>query len=114
MQQFHHKAIKRFDLSGQIYDESMLERLKNEYIRLITIGMQSDGYVPRLDIPVDFTLEYIEKKEIFEFTLSIYAVYVGKRNSQWITGIDGYKAIPIQQNKSSEFSQDQESTLKQN
>jgi len=112
VQQFHHKTVKKFNLDGQIHDESAVPRLKNEYIRLLSLQMKSEGYVQRIDIDPDFTVEYIEEKEIFNFKLSVYGVYVGKRNSEWIAGIDGFKAISTQQNKSSESSQDQESTLK--
>lgn len=112
MSQFHHKKIKQFSLNGQIHDESSIPRLKGEYIRLIVTEMRETGYSPRFDIEPDFTIEYIEDKEYFHFELSVYGVYVGKRNSKWIVGIDGYKAIYIQQNKSSESLQDQASPLK--
>lgn len=113
MPQFHHKTIKKFDLDGQIHDECAVPRLKNEYVRLLCMQMKSEGYVPRIDIDPDFTVDYVEEKEIFKFKLSVYGVYVGKRSSEWIAGIDGYKAIYTQQSKSSESSQDQESTLRQ-
>lgn len=107
MRQFHHKPIKKFPLEGQIHDESLVPRLKIEYIRLIVLQMKSMGYVPRFDIEPDFTIEYIENKEIFTFKLSVYGIYVGRRNSEWIVGIDGTKAIHTQKNKSKEYSQEQ-------
>jgi hypothetical protein len=69
--------------------------------------MRSLGYVPRFDIEPDFTIEYIENKEIFAFNLSVYGVYVGRKSSEWIVGIDGTKPIAIQKNKSKEYSQEQ-------
>ena len=112
MSQFHHKAIKRFSLNGQIHDESAVPRLKNEYVRLLSLQMKAEGYAPRFDIDPDFTVEYVEEKEIFNFVLSVYGIYVGKKSSEWIIGVDGYKPIRTQQSKSNESSQDQESTLK--
>jgi hypothetical protein len=107
MTQFHHRQIKHFNLSGIIHDESAIGRLKNEYIRLITSEMKFAGYAPRFDLEPDFTVDYDEKKKIFEFELTIYGIYVGKRKAQWIAGVDRYNAIHTQKNKSKEFLQEQ-------
>jgi hypothetical protein len=106
MDNFHHRPLKRFSLDGNIHDDSALWRLKNEYTALLFSEMRIAGYVPRLDISADFTIEYNEQKQYFEFKLSLYGVYVGKRKSEWITGIDETKAIYTQKSKSSELSQE--------
>jgi hypothetical protein len=103
---YHHKPIKRFYLDGIIHDDSMIGRLKEEYIRLLTSEMKLSGYVPRIDLDPDFTIRYNDIKNYFEFELSIHAVYAGKRKSEWIAGIDGANPIFIQQTKSSEYLQD--------
>jgi hypothetical protein len=103
---YHHKPIKRFYLDGIIYDDSMIGRLKDEYIRLLVSEMKLSGYVPRIDLDPDFTIRYNDIKNFFEFELSIQAVYAGKRKSEWIAGIDGTNPIFIPQNKSSESLQD--------
>jgi hypothetical protein len=69
--------------------------------------MKLSGYVPRLDINADFTLKYNQQKQYFEFELSIYGVYVGKKKSEWITGIDETRAIYIAQSKSKESLREQ-------
>lgn len=107
MVNYHHKAIKKFSLEGNILDDALIGRLRWEYVKLINSEMVLSGYVPRLDIDPDFTIQYNEQHKYFEFTLSIYGVYVGKKKSEWILGIDGVTAIPIQTNKLNEFSQDQ-------
>lgn len=112
MSQFHHRKIKQFCLDGNIHDESAIPRLKGEYIRLLVSEMRETGYSPRFDIEPDFTIEYIQDKEYFKFELSVYGVYVGKRNSKWISGIDGHKAIYIPQSKSEESSSAQASASK--
>jgi hypothetical protein len=109
MESLHHRPIKRFFLEGDIYDDAALIRLKAEYIKLLILEMKLSGYVPRLDIDPDFTIEYNIKAEIFRFQLSLHGVYVGKKKSEWIQGIDGSWVIPIPQSKSSEFSQEQAS-----
>jgi len=107
MANYHHKPIKKFSLDGVIHDDSAIGRLKGEYIRLVVSEMRLCGYVPRFDIEPDFTIDYNEKKKYFEFELTIYGIYVGKRKSEWIAGIDGTKPIGIPKNKLKEFSQEQ-------
>ena len=107
MTTFHHKPIKRFGLSGVIHDEALIARLKIEYIRLIDAEMRVAGYAPRLDIDPDFTISYNEKKKYFEFILSVYGIYVGRKKVNWIIGIDGNTAIHTQKSKLNVFSQEQ-------
>lgn len=107
MERYHHKQIKKFSLSGAIHDESAIGRLKTEYVRLITSEMRISGHVPRFDLEPDFTVDYNENKRIFEFELTLYGIYVGKRKAEWIDGVDGYKAIYTQKSKSSESLREQ-------
>jgi hypothetical protein len=104
---YHHKAIKKFYLDGVIHDESAIGRLRGEYTRLLVSEMRLCGYVPRLDIDPDFTVDYNEKKNYFEFKISLHGVYAGKRKSEWIAGIDGTKPIYIQKSKSNESLREQ-------
>jgi hypothetical protein len=106
MANIHHKPIKRFHLNGNIHDEASLWRLKVEYQKLLDSEMILSGYVPRLDINQDFTVDYNYENKYFEFELSIYGVYVGKKKSEWIAGIDETKVIYTQPSKSSAFSRE--------
>lgn len=103
MKNIHHKPIKRFGLDGVIYDDSGLWRLKIEYMRLLLLQMRAAGYVPRFDIPVDFTIEYNERKNYFEFEISLYSVYVGKRKSEWILGVNGTTVLHVPPSKLNEY-----------
>jgi hypothetical protein len=103
MENMHHKPLKRFGLSGNIYDDSEMWRLKGEYINLLVSEMRFAGYVPRLDIDIDFTIDYNEAKQHFEFEISMYAIFVGKKKSEWILGVDSTRVVPILQNRLSEF-----------
>jgi hypothetical protein len=105
MESFHHRVIKKFNIDGIIHDDSALSRLKREYENLLVSEMRLSGYVPRIDINSDFTLEYNYTKQYFEFTLTMYGIYVGKKKSEWIIAVDETKPIYTQKNKSSEYSQ---------
>jgi len=104
---YHHRAIKRFSLDGNIHDDSAIARLKIEYLNLLATEMKLSGYVPRIDINPDFTIRYNEQHKYFEFELSIYGVYVGKKKSEWISGVDETRPIFTPQNKLKEFSKEQ-------
>lgn len=102
---YSHKPIKKFGLKGEIYDDSYITRLKDQYIFMIISVMRSHGYVPRYDIDTDFTIGY--NGRTFDFQLSVYGVYVGKDKAKWIIGIDKNKPVTLpttQKNKSSEVS----------
>lgn len=100
-----HKNIKRFYIDGEIYDESVVPRIKGEYIFMLQTMMRSKGYLVRFDIDPDFSLSYNGKT--FDFGLSLYGVFVGKKKAQWYDGVDKNKLIPVstQKNKSDERSQ---------
>jgi hypothetical protein len=106
METFQHKPIKRFALDGVINDDAAIYRLQQEYIRLLVSEMRLSGYSPRIDIDPQFTLSYNQNKNYFEFTLSVYGIYIGRKKSEWILGIDGTKPVYTQQIKSKEYSQD--------
>ena len=91
-------------MAGTIGDDADIWRLKYEFIRLVEMDMRSAGYVPRIDINPDFTLDYNHEKDYFEFSISIYGIYLGKRRSQWITGVDETRIIYTQKSKSEESS----------
>lgn len=100
-----HKNIKRFYIDGEIYDEGVVPRVKEEYIFMLKMMMKSKGYLVRYDIDPDFSLSYNGKT--FSFGLSLYGVYVGKKKAQCYDGVDKNKLIPAstQKNKSGEHSQ---------
>ena len=101
MNNFIHKSIKHFYLDGQIYDDAFIPRLKNEYINILNTQMRILGYAPRIDIDPQFTTEYNGK--YYNFKLSVYGTFVGKRNAQWIQALDGIRPIYIQENKLNEL-----------
>lgn len=111
MNNFIHKPIRRFHLDGQIYDDSFIPRLKEEYIRILETQMRLQGFAPRLDIDSDFTIEYTGK--LYNFKLSVYGTYVGKKNAECLTGIDKNKPVYTQKSRSEMYLRDQESQSNQ-
>ena len=104
---FMHKKIKRFELTGQITDDSFIPRMKEEYVRLLSESMRDTGYVIRLDIDPDWSISYTGN--YYEFILSVYGSYIGKKNASCIEGLDKNRPIYTHQSKSGGSSQDQES-----
>ena len=99
MEKIYHRPIKRFGLEGKIHDDADLARLKLQYLKLVLLQMRLSGYVPKFDIDTDYTIQYNYNKKYFEFELSIYGIYVGKKKSQWILGINKNQVLYYQQNK---------------
>ena len=88
---FLHKRIKRFELSGQILDDAIIARMRQEYIRLLSESMRYEGYVIRLDIDPDWSLSYTGNH--YEFILSVYGSFIGKKAAACIDGLDKNRAI---------------------
>jgi hypothetical protein len=88
---FLHKRIKRFELTGQITDDIFIPRMKGEYIRLLSESMKDTGYVIRLDIEPDWTISYTGNH--YEFILSVYGAYVGKKQASILIGLDKNRGI---------------------
>ena len=108
---YMHKRIKRFELSGQITDDIFIPRMKLEYTRLLAETMKDVGYVQRFDIEPDWSLSYTGN--YYEFILSVYGSYIGKKNAACIDGLDKNRPIYTPQSKSGESSTGLESTLNQ-
>ena len=106
-----HKRIKMFQLEGQILDDKCIGRMKEQYISLLSQSMKEQGYVIRLDIDPDWTIQYTGNH--YEFILSVYGSYIGKKNAACIDGLDKNRPIYTRPNKSEESSLDRESTLNQ-
>ena len=51
--------------------------------------------------------DYNSKKKYFEFEITVHGVYVGRKQSEWIDGIDGHKVIYTPPNKLKESSRAQ-------
>jgi hypothetical protein len=107
VESFHHKPIKKFNFSGIIQDDSAIGRLKGEYVRLLVSEMKLSGYVPKFELDPDFTIDYNEQKRYFEFEITVYGIYVGRKKSEWILGIDGNRPVYIQRSRSRESLQEQ-------
>ena len=100
-----HKKIKRFELVGVIADDSFILRMKEQYIKIMSELMKDDGYVQRLDIDPDWSLSY--ENNHYNFILSVYGSYIGKREAACIDGLDKNRPIYTPQNKLSESSKTQ-------
>lgn len=91
------KKLKSFGMQGQIHDDSAIPRLRNQYVSLIESDMRSQGYVPILDLDIQFSLSYDEPTDTYEFDIVIYGVYVGRKKSYLYEGFSGQNLVPRQQ-----------------
>lgn len=83
-------------MQGKIHDDSAIPRLRKQYEHMIEEDMRMNGYVPILDLDIQFSLEYDESNDTYEFDLVIYGVFVGRKKSQDYEGFSGQNLIPRQ------------------
>lgn len=89
-----HRPIRKFSFAGQLKDDSIISRAKSEYERLIVQGMRDEGCVPVLDLETLWSTSYDPKTELYDFVISMFGIYVGRRKSSIIEGMSGQKLLP--------------------
>jgi hypothetical protein len=88
-----HKTIKRFGMEGKIGDDADFTRLRSQYESLIVQEMRDLGYVPVLDLGPYWSTSYVKLEETYEFIVSVYGVYIGRRRSWEVEGISAGREI---------------------
>lgn len=84
-----HRPIKKFGFKGQLGDDSRFEGLRKQYETLIIQGMRDVGYVPVLDLDTLWSTSYDQQNECYNFTISMFGIYVGRRKAFLIEGMSG-------------------------
>ncbi|NDB81296.1 MAG: hypothetical protein EB127_00895 [Alphaproteobacteria bacterium] len=87
------KQIHNFSITGVIKDDSHLIKAREHYERLLVQQMRDGGYVPILDMSPQFNLIYVEQKNQYGFTLTMFGVFVGKKKAMSIEGFSGQEFL---------------------
>jgi hypothetical protein len=90
-----HKAIKRFQMDGNINDDSDISRLREQYIKILTDQMRDEGYVRLLDLDPAWTIVYDHKTEHYSFLLTVHGVHYGKTKAAKLYGISNAREVPL-------------------
>lgn len=89
-----HEDIKRFTEDGKLRDDADIVRIKDVMTRTVEDKMRVEGYVPVIDLDVNWTTWYIEKEKCYGFTISLYGIHVGEECKDGIA-YSGGKLIRI-------------------
>lgn len=84
-----HEDIKRFTEDGKLRDDADIVRLKDVMTRTVEDKMRTEGYVPVIDLNVNWTTWYIEEEKCYGFTISLYGIYVGEECDDGIAYSEG-------------------------
>lgn len=87
-----HKQIKKFQICVKFKDDSDIIRIRNQYENLLSSDMRNKGYLRVLDLDPAFSVEFTG--ESWNFIMTIYGMYVGKRKAKEWEGIAQWKLIP--------------------
>jgi hypothetical protein len=90
-----HKAIKRFQIDGQIRDDSDIARLREQYVKLLVNQMRDEGYVQVLDLTPAFSIEYDKTKSTYKFLLTMHGVFYGKVRARELYGVANSREVPV-------------------
>jgi hypothetical protein len=61
---------------------------------LLVHDLRSKGWVPVLDLDTQWATSYDHITDTWDFKISIYSIYLGKRKAQEWEGFAGSKLIP--------------------
>lgn len=92
MTTYHHKQIKRFQVSVQFRDDSDIIRMRHQYESLLIDKMRGEGYSRVLDIDTAFSIEFTG--ETWKFLMTLQGIYVGRKKAWQSEGITQGKLIP--------------------
>lgn len=96
-----HKNVKRYYLAGEVKDDKDFPRLRSQYEDMLLRDMREAGYIPVLDLGTFWSTEYNAIDEKYNFVLTLYGVYVGRKRSWKVEGVSNGMEIlrHIQKNK---------------
>ena len=89
----HNKKIKDFTIEGEVADDKFIFGHREKMEKVLDDNMRDSGYVPHLDLDTNYRISYNIEKGTYEFSITGYAVYVGKKRSWEIVGLSGSKYI---------------------
>lgn len=75
-----HRPLHKYTHSGMIRDDSDFIRLRAEQERLISQMKREEGYLLVNDMQTHWSTKRVDKH--YEFTLTMFFVYVGKKKAQ--------------------------------
>lgn len=81
--------MKDFSMEGSYKDDSKIIKVKEKYQLLLEEQMRSAGRVPVLSQNPIWRTSWDSEREAFNFKITMYGVYVGKRRAQVVIGYDG-------------------------
>lgn len=87
------KMIRRYKIEDGLMTETMMVKAQSASREVLVGMMKDDGYVPLIDLDPVFKTNYLGGDK-YEFTLTMYAVFVGKETAwQFAGSLDG-KLLP--------------------
>jgi hypothetical protein len=96
-----HRPIHRFEQSGTISDDKYIPRIREEFTLILVEQMRADGYVPLFDLDPVWTTSFDGRS--YDFRLSVYGVYLGRKKAECVAGLYGNKEVPLTRNNRSEM-----------
>lgn len=84
-----HEDITRFSETGTIKSEAYFLSTKQSMLRVLEDRMYETGYLPVVDLHPHWTLVRDDDKDLYEFGVSLFGVYVGDNNVRECVWSDG-------------------------
>lgn len=87
-----HDDIRKFQLEGDVAEASILQT-KDRLIDHLERLMRDYGYAPSIDNDPQWDAAF-KQDGVYDFSLTVYGVYVGKEKAWATSGVAGGKPVP--------------------
>jgi hypothetical protein len=84
-----HRNIKKYSIDGVVNDDASFLRTRVQFENILIRQMRDEGRVPVLGFGPFWSTEYNEEQENYNFIITAYGVYVGRRRAESLEGVDG-------------------------
>lgn len=84
-----YKRIHEFTIDGSVADDSYLYNNRDKAEKLVDMHMRDAGYVPHLDLDMQYFVSYNESRQLFEFSITAFGVFIGKKKAWEYVGFSG-------------------------
>ena len=85
-----HEPIVGFSEEGTLKDDSKIIETQQVMSKILADRLYSTGYLPVIDVDVQWTTHRNEEEDWYEFKITMYGVFVGsersKREFAWSNG----------------------------
>lgn len=90
----YRNEIKLFSIDGEVKSPKYFATTRYNIERYLDAEMKDGGYLPVYDLGSGFFLEYDHEQDKYNFLITMYGIYVGKKEASKWAGLALGRMVP--------------------